>query len=129
MAQMDAMIAVSQSFSSWTLARTTFNRAASTYGVGVYSCHRVKDGYVVFSLSPGRITDWFRELVGRDELTPEAIAGWIAERTVDEVVKLLVEVGIPVAPVHDLDDVLANEHARAREMFVQVKYPVLGEIT
>lgn len=128
-AQTDSMIAVSQSFSFWTLAGTTFNRAATTHGVGVYSCHMAKDGYVMFSLSPGRITDWFRELAGMEELTTEAIAAWVAERTVDEVVELLVEAGVPVAPVYDLDGVLANEHARAREMFVKVEHPVLGETT
>ncbi|RLI10392.1 CoA transferase [Candidatus Bathyarchaeota archaeon] len=128
-AQMDAMIAVSPSFSFWTLARTTFKRAVSGYGVRVSGCHKAKDGYVMFSLPPGRITDWFRELIGMEELTWDAVAAWVAERTVDKVVELLVKAGIPVAPVHDLDDVLANEQARAREMFVKVEHPVLGETT
>jgi len=128
-AQMDAMIAVSPSFSFWTLARTTFKRAVSGYGVRVSGCHKAKDGYVMFSLPPGRITDWFRELIGMEELTWDAVAAWVVERTVDEVVELLVKAGIPVAPVHDLDDVLANEQARAREMFVKVEHPVLGETT
>ena len=128
-AQMDAMIAVSQSFSFWTLVGTTFNRAASSYSVGVYSCQRSKDGYVMFSLSPGRITEWFMGLTGMEELTQEGIANWVAERSVDEVVELLAKAGIPVAPVHDLDGVLANEHAWARDMFVKVKHPILGETT
>ncbi|HDI52988.1 MAG TPA: hypothetical protein ENF89_02425, partial [Candidatus Bathyarchaeota archaeon] len=36
----------------------------------------------------------------------------------EEVVDTLVELGIPVAPVNDLDAVMRNEQARAREMFV-----------
>ena len=128
-AQMDVMIAVSQSFSFWTLAGTTFKRAVSGYGLRVSGCHRAKDGYVMFSIPPGRITDWFRDLVGMEELTWEVVAAWVAEKTVEEVVDTLAKTGVPVAPVHDLDDVLANEQARAREMFVKVKHPVLGETT
>jgi CoA:oxalate CoA-transferase len=80
-------------------------------------------------LAVGRITDWFRELVGVEELTDEIIDGWVAERTVDEVIELLVDAGIPVARVNDLDQVLTNEQALAREMIVKADHPVLGETT
>jgi len=128
-AQMDAMIAVSQSFSFWTLAGTTFRRAVRERGVRVSGCHRAKDGYVMLSLPPGRITDWFSELTQMEEFTWESVAAWVGERTVDEVVELLSEAGVPVAPVNDLDDVMRNEHALAREMFVKVDHPTLGETT
>ena len=128
-AQMDSMIAVSQSFAFWTIAGTTFRRAVSDYGLRVSGCHKAKDGYVMISIPPGRITDWFRDLVGMEEPTREAVAAWVAERSVSEVVELLVEAGIPVASVYDLDNVLANEQARAREMFVKVEHPILGETT
>jgi len=128
-AMMDAMIAVSPSFAFLTIAGTTFRRALHAYSVGVYDSHRARDGYVMISLAPGRITDSFTELAGIEELTEEAIAAWVAERTVDEVVQLLVDASVPVAPVHDLHDVLENEQARAREMFVKVAHPILGEMT
>lgn len=128
-AQMDAMIGVSQSLAFWTIARTTFHRAVSSYGVGVDGCYEAKDGYVMFSLPPGRITEWFKELVGREELTLEIVADWVARRSRDEVVGELTKAGIPVAPVHDLDEVLANEQAHARNMFVKVLHPILGETT
>jgi crotonobetainyl-CoA:carnitine CoA-transferase CaiB-like acyl-CoA transferase len=128
-AQMDAMIAVSQSFSFWTLAGTTFRRAARERGVRVSGCHKAKDGYVMFSLPPGRITDWFKELTQMEELTLDSVAAWVGERTMEDVVELLSEAGIPVAPVNDLDSVLGNEHAKARKMFVKVNHPTLGETT
>jgi len=55
------------------------------------------------------------------------VAKWVSERTVEEVVEALVEIGVPVAPVNDLDAVMRNEQARAREMFVKVVHPQLGE--
>jgi crotonobetainyl-CoA:carnitine CoA-transferase CaiB-like acyl-CoA transferase len=128
-AQMDSMIGVMQSFSFWNLVNNTFRGAATSGGIRVSGLHKAEDGYVMFSLPIGRITDWFQELLGVEELTPEIVTKWVAERTVDEVVELLAKTGVPVAPVQDLDQTLANEHARAREMFVKVDHPVLGETT
>jgi crotonobetainyl-CoA:carnitine CoA-transferase CaiB-like acyl-CoA transferase len=128
-AQMDAMIGVMQSFSFWEIAGMTFRSAARSGRVGVSGLHKAKDGYVMFSLPAGRITDWFKELMGVEELTPENVSDWVGQRPVDEVVGLLAKTGVPVAPVLDLDQVKANEHAAAREMFVNVDHPTLGEVT
>ena len=128
-AQMDSMIAVMQSYSFWEIAQTTFRGAGRAGGVRVSGLHRAKDGYVMFSLPAGRITDWFKELLGVEELTKENVEAWVAERPVDEVVELLAETGVPVAPVLDLDQVKANQHAQAREMFVEVDHPTLGKVS
>jgi len=127
-AQMDAMIGVMQSFSFWELAQTTFRSAARSGRVGVSGLHKALDGYVMFSLPAGRITDWFKELLGVEEVTSENVGEWVGQRPVEEVVKLLAKTGVPVAPVLDLDQVKANEHAKAREMFVKVDHPTLGEV-
>jgi len=128
-AQMDAMVGVFQSYSFWSLTKMTFKKAVESYGVRVSGCHKAKDGYIMFSLPPGRITEWFKELVGAEELTWEGVAKWVESKTVKEVDELLAKAGIPVAPVLNLDDVMANEQAKAREMFVKVNHPVLGEVT
>ena len=128
-AQMDSMIAVMQSFSFWEIAGMTFRSAARSGRVGVSGLHKAEDGYVMFSLPAGRITDWFKELLGVEELTKEDVEKWVAERPVEEVVGLLAKTGVPVAPVLDLDQVKANEHAKAREMFVKVDHPTLGEVS
>lgn len=125
-AQMDSMIAVSQSFSFWHLAKTTMDRAVRSWGV--YDAFKARDGYVAIAVQTGRMEDAMRELMGVEEVTHEAVAKWVSERTVEEVVDTLVELGIPVAPVNDLDAVMRNEQARAREMFVKVVHPKLGEI-
>jgi crotonobetainyl-CoA:carnitine CoA-transferase CaiB-like acyl-CoA transferase len=128
-AQMDSMIAVMQSFSFWEIAGMTFRSAARSGRVGVSGLHKAEDGYVMFSLPAGRITDWFKELLGVEELTKEDVEKWVAERPVEEVVGLLAKTGVPVAPVLDLDQVKANEHSKAREMFVKVDHPILGEVS
>ena len=128
-AQTDSMIAVMQSFSFWDLARTTFERALDDRVDPAFGVHRAKDGYVMFMAPGGRLTDWFRELLGIEEMERKVVEEWVAERTVEDVVETLAETGIPVAPVNDLDQAMKNEHALHREMFVRVDHPALGETT
>ena len=128
-AQMDAMIGCMQSFSFWNLAGTTFQKALRLNDVNVSGLHETLDGYVMFSLPVGRITDWFRELLGVEELSEELVDGWVKGKTTDEVVRILVETGVPVGAIMDLDEVQACPQAEARGMFVKVSHPTLGEIT
>jgi crotonobetainyl-CoA:carnitine CoA-transferase CaiB-like acyl-CoA transferase len=67
-AQMDAMIGTMQSFSFWNLTGSSFIRAGRAGRAGVSGLRETKDGYVMFALPPGRITDWFMELLGVEEL-------------------------------------------------------------
>jgi formyl-CoA transferase len=128
-AQLDSMIAIQQSFSFWNLAGVTFDRAIRDAGPAVHGLYMANDGYVMFSVPEGRITDRFRELVGVEELSRENIAAWAATKSVDEVVDLLVRNGVPVARINDLDEIQGNEQAKARGMFLRVSDPVLGEYT
>jgi crotonobetainyl-CoA:carnitine CoA-transferase CaiB-like acyl-CoA transferase len=128
-AQLDSMIAIQQSFSFWNLAGVTFDRAIRDAGPALHGLYMASDGYVMFSVPEGRITDRFRELVGVEELSRENIAAWTATQTVDEVVELLVRNGVPVARINDLDEIQGNEQAQARGMFLRVLDPALGEHT
>jgi crotonobetainyl-CoA:carnitine CoA-transferase CaiB-like acyl-CoA transferase len=128
-AQMDSMIGAMQSFSFWNIAKTTFRRVILSGAMGFFGIQMARDGYVMLGVSGGRITDWLRERLGVEELTTEALEEWVGGHTVEEVVETLAETGVPAAPVLDLDQVMENEQALAREMFVKVDHPVLGETT
>ena len=128
-AQLDSMLAVQQSFSFWNLAGISFEEAIMSAGPAVHGLYRANDDYVMFSVPAGRITDWFRELIGVEELTRENIGEWVSERKVAEVVEILAKKGIPVAKINDLDEAQANEQAIARGMFVRVNDPIRGEHT
>jgi crotonobetainyl-CoA:carnitine CoA-transferase CaiB-like acyl-CoA transferase len=127
-AQMDSMIGTMQSFSFWNLTGSSFTRAGRAGRAGVSGLRETKDGYVMFALPPGRITDWFMELLGVDELEAEVVNKWTKEKTTDEVVDILEKTGVPVSAVMDLDEVQASPQALAREMFVKVNHPTMGEI-
>jgi crotonobetainyl-CoA:carnitine CoA-transferase CaiB-like acyl-CoA transferase len=127
-AQMDSMIGTMQSFSFWNLVQMSWMRAGRSGRVGVSGLRETSDGYIMFALTPGRITDSFTQYLGVEELTPEVVDKWVKEKTTDEVVNIFAEIGVPVSAVMDLDEVQASPQAKAREMFVTVDHPTLGEI-
>ena len=54
---------------------------------------------------------------------------WVAEKTTEEVVDQLVEIGVPVGAVMDLDEAQISPQAVARGMFVKVQHPVMGRLS
>ena len=127
-AQMDSMMGCMQSFSFWNIAEMSFMSAGRTGRTGIGGLNKTQDGYVMFSLPPGRITDWLRELLQVEELDQETVQKWVAERTTDEVVEELGKIGVPVGAVMDLEEAQKSPQAEAREMIVKVEHPVMGEI-
>jgi formyl-CoA transferase len=126
-AQLDSMIAIQQSISFWNLAGTTFTQAIKTAGPSVYGMYEAVDGWIMLSLTAGRITDNFVALSSIEELSREVIAEWVKPQRVDDLIELLSSNGIPVAPVNDIETVQGNVQAEARGMFVEVDDPRVGK--
>nr|WP_294495618.1 CoA transferase [uncultured Mediterraneibacter sp.] len=62
------------------------------------------------------------------ELKP-VIEEWLRDKKVDEIVDLLLEAGIPAAPINTIDRVAKDPHiAGAREMFVEIDHPRAGKL-
>ena len=61
----------------------------------------------------------------RDTLNP-LIEAWTRQRTKHEVMKLLGDAGVPCGATLDTGEVLTDPHLRARDMIVDVEYPVRG---
>ena len=62
-------------------------------------------------------------------LKPE-IEKWSIAHTIAECVSLIDAAGVPVAPINMLADVVNDEHiAGAREMFIHMHHPVIGDMT
>lgn len=100
----------------------------------------------ISSASPSIAVRVFR-VIGRPELAedPEyvdpvrrkvhslAIDGlvekWVLERTLDEAMELFREAEVAAAPVYDAQQLLTDEHLRARGTFVEVDDPDFGAVT
>jgi crotonobetainyl-CoA:carnitine CoA-transferase CaiB-like acyl-CoA transferase len=59
----------------------------------------------------------------------ELVAGFIAARTLDEVMDTFERAEVAAAPVYDAQQLLADEHLRARGSFLRVDDPDLGPMT
>ena len=59
----------------------------------------------------------------------ELVAGFIAARTLDEVMDTFERAEVAAAPVYDAQQLLADEHLRARGSFLKVDDPDLGPMT
>jgi len=57
------------------------------------------------------------------------IEAWSAAYTIEEAVSLLLDAGVPAAPIYDIKAVMENRHiAVDREMFLECDHPVAGHI-
>jgi crotonobetainyl-CoA:carnitine CoA-transferase CaiB-like acyl-CoA transferase len=102
--------------------------------------YRAKDGYVVISAAGREMATRLMRLVsgaGADTspLVPAAadarraaLEAWCASRTKDEIVTTLLGLGVPVAPVLTIPEVVNDQHVWAREMLVKMDDPVAGEV-
>lgn len=62
------------------------------------------------------------------ELKP-IIEEWLRDKKIDEIVDLLLDAGIPAAPINTIDRVAKDPHiAGAREMFVEIDHPKAGKL-
>lgn len=109
------------------------------------NCYVCADGqWVALSASAQSIFERLMQAIGRPELLHDArfatndvrvaniealdeiIAGWMVEHARPEVLSLMEEAEVALAPVYDLPSVYADPHFRARQSFVEVHDPVLG---
>ncbi len=121
------------------------NRYASSYP---YDTFRAKDGTVVIAAGNDKLFEVFAKVAGFPEVLEEEkfadnpsrlkhheelktiIESWSLKYDVEQIVEILLEVGVPSAPIYTIDKVVTDPHiAKAREMFVEVDHPVAGKTT
>lgn len=130
LAQVDCMVGVSTSITFRTLLKdkTTWDQALEK-GLVVPPLYKAKDGYIM--MVPGlRYVERLAKAMGveLERIDGRIVEEWVRDKTRDEVVNLLVEERMPVAPVLSLDEVINDPHIQAREMIVEVNHPVLGKV-
>ena len=112
-----------------------------------YGCYEAKDGW--YNIGVGRPRHWtaFTKVIGHPELEndprfvdhPHRIQHraeldafsneWAEDKTVKEVCDLLVEEGVPCAPVNSIVELSQDEHfAGARDMFPTLLQDGIGEL-
>ena len=110
------------------------------------NAYKCKDGYVYVTVTFNRMWRRFTKLIGRENLAEDPrfgsselrrrnrdymntlAEGWLADKTRDEAVKLLVEAGIPAAPVNTVTEAVMDPQINAREMIVDLDHPGIGKM-
>jgi crotonobetainyl-CoA:carnitine CoA-transferase CaiB-like acyl-CoA transferase len=104
--------------------------------------YKAKDGWVIISAGPAEMRKSLAEVTG-GALQPlpdgsypaissgnrsQAVEAWCADHTVEEILEILTERGIVVAPVLSTPQVAKDPHLWEREMLVKMEDPVAGEM-
>ncbi|XVQ15739.1 CaiB/BaiF CoA transferase family protein [Spirillospora sp. CA-255316] len=112
------------------------------------NAYRTSDGrwLAISSASPSIAVRVFRA-IGRDDLAVHPdyvdpvrrqeralevdglVADWVAQRTLDEAMAVFEAAQVTAAPVYEAPQLLADEHLRARGMFLPVDDPDFGRVT
>jgi len=104
------------------------------------------DRWVAISTSAQTAADRLFESIGRGDLVQGGrfdtnhkrirhadeldalIADWVADHTLNEVMAIWDEHAVAGAPIYNVLDIIADEHVKAREMFIEVDDPDLGRL-
>ncbi|MCC5467883.1 CaiB/BaiF CoA transferase family protein [Pelosinus baikalensis] len=120
------------------------NRYESTYP---YDSFKANDGSLVIGAANDKLWQKLCVIMGQPELGEKAefdtnwkrvqrheevkvlVEAWTITKPVKEIVDALLAVGIPAAPINNIEQVVNDPHiAGAREMFVEVDHPKAGKM-
>ncbi len=112
-----------------------------------YDSFQARDGYVIIACGNDKLYGLLKHVLQISALEDEKfksnldrvahhaelkkiIECWTRDLDIDTIVTLLLDAGIPSAPINTIDRVTQDPHiAGAREMFVDIEHPVAGKIT
>ena len=97
-------------------------------GLRFFGAFKAKDGWVYIHTSP-RMVDRLIAGMGVEKLeSMEELEEWVTGRTVEEVIEELSAAAVPVAPVHQIDQLVENPQVKHREMIVTLEHPKAGTV-
>jgi formyl-CoA transferase len=141
----DSMLALNErSLTTYSLTGEVPVRGHETIQ-GPRAAFKAADGYVALNIPTDDLWRRFAALLGRPDLADDprakdgpsrarnaegflrpVIEGWMAGKTKAEVVRLMLEAGIPAGPVQTAADIFACSHVAKRRMLLEVNDPQLG---
>jgi len=103
--------------------------------------YQAQDGWVVVTGGvTAKLVERLAEMIGQDTSVPQGPGGslfghnnpilteWCKRHTVADICERMVALGIPVAPVLTIPQVVEDPHLWQREMLVKVEDPLAGEL-
>ena len=106
-----------------------------------------KDGMLVIGCGNDKLFTKLCEAMGKTELLEDEryytnpkrcenfetlrviVEDWTKNITIDEAVDILTKAGVPASPINTISRLVRDKHiAEAREMFVDLKHPIIGDM-
>lgn len=112
-------------------------------------CYPTKDGHFTFRFPAGQDPFKIAKFIGREDLLQEnegeepsdfmdgmallskidaPLREFLADKTTDEAIKGLEEMGVACSPVLTIDKLIEDPQFKAREMLVEVDHPRIGKV-
>jgi len=85
-----------------------------------------RDGYIQVAGYRPKALDALKDRLGVDTVTIDAVREIVKGMTRDEAVRYFVELGMPVAPVYQVNECMEDPHLNERGMFFHVEHPRAG---
>ncbi|WP_409159771.1 CaiB/BaiF CoA transferase family protein [Pectobacterium sp. B2J-2] len=146
---LDTMVTLQMvSLTQWMGGQPSAGRLGNAHPISApMDSYRAQDGYLVIAVANDKL---FRQLaaamgqpaladdprfssdpqrLAHQPLLREEIERWLADKTVSQAQSLLDIAGVPASPVLRLDQILASDYARQRELVKQVYHPQAGNIS
>jgi CoA:oxalate CoA-transferase len=127
-AQVDTLFSVLVSSVTFPASGRTAYGTVRAHPTVIYDMYRAKDGYVVICAPMGSVFDRLKGALGLEDVDHEKVERWASERTVEEIVNIMVAAKVPVAPVLDIEESIESVHAKAREIMATVDHPKAGSV-
>lgn len=144
----DSLISLStQDYIQYFIAGIAPKRMGNVYRAWApYGTYKAKDGYYNLGVGTEAHFRIFAEAIGKPEMANDQrflthadrvknrsemdaiINEWAEDKTVSEICDVMVERGVPVAPVNSIEEISSDPHiAGARDMFPTLSQPEIGD--
>lgn len=127
-AQADCMLALNPAITQYSMIRLLPWQIREMYpSTHISGIVKAMDGYLQIAGFRPRALDALKERLGVDIITMEVVRGLVKDMTRDEAVMYFVEIGMPVAPILQVNECLEDPHLIERGMFFEVEHPKAGK--
>lgn len=145
---MDAVLSVLENaVVRYTVTGEIPKRIGSSHpSIAPFDVFETKDGWVVIAIGNDSLWEKFCKAIDKVELLNDSrfptnpkrsenykelkpiITEWSREKTVEEILNILIKADVPVGEVNTLDKIVDDPNIKLREMIVEVEHPQAGKV-
>ncbi len=147
-AMMDAVVSVLENaVVRYTVTGEIPQRTGSAHpSIAPFDVFEAQDGWFVIGVGNDMLWERFCKAINKTDLLNDSrfttnpkrsenykelkpiITEWSKEKTVEEILNILINAGVPVGEVNTIDKIVDDPNIKLREMIVEVEHPLAGKV-